>query len=53
MGVLMECSLCGGSVRWVGPLIALTHTMCSDCGAINSQIPECDPEEDEEEDVEE
>lgn len=36
----MVCSSCGGCCRWVGPLVALTHVECEDCGAINSQEPE-------------
>lgn len=33
----MICSICGGGVYWCGPLVALTHTQCLSCGAINSQ----------------
>ena len=42
----MICSICGGTVTWRGPLIALTYTECESCGAINSQIPEDDYSED-------
>jgi hypothetical protein len=35
----MTCSRCGGEVLWKGPLVNLTHTECSACGAINSQVP--------------
>ncbi|MEQ9723955.1 hypothetical protein ABQG65_22770 [Yersinia alsatica] len=42
----MQCSRCGGSVIWKGPMSALTHTECQQCGAINSQLVE--PVEDEE-----
>jgi len=39
----MICSICGGpNVTWRGPLSALTHTECSDCGAMNSQVAELD-----------
>lgn len=41
----MTCSLCGGYVEWKGPLIALTHTECVDCGAINCQEVEDENEE--------
>lgn len=34
----MECSLCGGYVEWKGPLTALTHTECHECGNINCQV---------------
>lgn len=45
----MICKFCGGIVIWKGPLTALTHTECQNCGAINAQIPEDEePEEDEE-----
>ena len=33
----MICSACGGPVTWRGPMAALTHTECHDCGARNSQ----------------
>ena len=36
----MKCSHCGGFVTWQGPLSALTHTECHQCGATNSQLPE-------------
>jgi hypothetical protein len=35
----MICSLCGGSVKWQGPLSMLTHTKCLSCGAVNAQVP--------------
>ena len=41
----MECSICGGSVIWMGPMSNLTHTECMNCGETNSQI--VDPEIDE------
>jgi hypothetical protein len=31
------CSICGGQVTWRGPLSALTHAECEQCGAHNSQ----------------
>ena len=34
----MECSDCGSSVEWKGPLTNLTHTECLNCGAINNQL---------------
>lgn len=46
----MQCMFCGGLVLWAGPLIALTHTVCQRCGAINCQI--VDDEQDEEQDEE-
>jgi hypothetical protein len=39
----MKCELCGGLVTWRGPLSALTHTECHQCGGTNCQIT--DPEE--------
>lgn len=36
----MICSRCGGQVVWQGPLNALTHTECMQCGAINAQLPD-------------
>lgn len=43
----MICSNCnGGQVEWQGRLSDLTHTKCLDCGAINSQIIEQEPEDD-------
>ena len=37
----MHCKNCGGNrVAWVGPLSALTHTECADCGAKNCQVEE-------------
>ena len=37
----MHCKNCGGNrVAWVGPLTALTHTECADCGAKNCQVEE-------------
>jgi phage FluMu protein Com len=34
----MQCSQCGGLVTWRGPLSALSHTECHECGAVNSQL---------------
>jgi len=46
----MICSACGGpNVTWRGPLSALTHTECADCGAINSQVVEIEHDDDGEE----
>lgn len=42
----MICSICGGLVYWQGPLSCLTHTQCCECGAINSQQVEEEPEDD-------
>ena len=36
----MRCRYCGGRVEWQGPLINLTHTVCLECGAPNSQAME-------------
>lgn len=37
----MICGICGsGRVEWKGPLSALTHTECADCGAVNAQVVE-------------
>lgn len=36
----MICSICGGLVTWRGPLVALTHTECENCGGRNCQEPE-------------
>jgi len=47
----MTCQTCGGLVLWRGPLTALTHTECERCGAINNQVPEEAPAEDDEENV--
>ncbi len=33
----MICSYCSGEVTWRGPLSALTHTECKDCGRTNCQ----------------
>lgn len=33
----MICGICGGPVQWQGPFSNLSHTLCLDCGAINSQ----------------
>lgn len=40
----MICSYCSGTVRWCGPLSALTHTQCDDCGRTNCQEPESEPD---------
>ena len=40
----MICSKCGGRVEWVGPWSNMTHTECLQCGAINSQVVEPEPE---------
>lgn len=42
----MICSYCGGLVVWKGPLSNLTHTECESCGAINSQEPEEEAQDD-------
>ncbi len=35
----MVCSICGKTgIRWMGPLIALTHTECPHFGGINCQV---------------
>ena len=45
----MICSRCGaGNVLWMGPLVALTHTECGNCGGTNCQVLD-DPEPDEDE----
>lgn len=36
----MICKKCNGQVIWVGPMSALTHTECQECGAIDSQVVE-------------
>lgn len=37
----MICSNCRSiRVEWQGALSNLTHTLCLDCGAINSQLPD-------------
>jgi hypothetical protein len=36
----MQCELCGGLVTWRGPLSALTHTECENCGGQNCQVAE-------------
>ncbi len=41
----MICSICGGPVLWMGPLIELTHTECQSCGSTNCQIPEDESEQ--------
>jgi hypothetical protein len=43
----MQCDLCGGLVTWRGPLSALTHTECENCGGQNCQVAQ-QPEEAEE-----
>lgn len=40
----MVCVFCGGTVRWMGPLAALTHTQCENCGRTNCQEPESEPD---------
>ena len=42
----MECSTCGGSCEWQGHITNLTHVKCLGCGAVNSQLPE-DEDDDE------
>jgi hypothetical protein len=50
----MICERCGGEMIWMGPLTALTHTQCYDCGGINCQVPdECAEHDDEQSDGEE
>lgn len=44
----MICSLCGGSILWVGPWSNLSHTECQKCGGQNCQVVD-DIEEDDEE----
>lgn len=44
----MICAYCNGEVIWKGPLSALTHTECQNCGAINNQMVD-EPEEGDEE----
>lgn len=37
----MICSYCNtATVEWKGPMSALTHTECSNCGRTNCQITE-------------
>lgn len=44
----MICSHCKTpTVEWKGPLTALTHTECSNCGRTNCQITEPEEEGDE------
>ena len=43
----MICRACNGQVIWMGKLSNLTHTECQQCGAVNNQLPENDPEDDE------
>lgn len=38
----MTCKDCGGHVEWKGPLLNLTHTECSGCGAVDSQVDDTD-----------
>ena len=42
----MKCAQCGGLVTWRGPLSALTHTECENCGGINCQTVEREGDED-------
>lgn len=44
----MTCRSCGGACVWRGPLSALTHTECTQCGAVDNQEPEEVPEQDSE-----
>lgn len=42
----MNCRECGsGRVEWKGPLTALTHTECADCGATDCHEPEGEAED--------
>lgn len=41
----MKCSVCGGVVRWRGPLSGVTHSECDSCGAINAHEWEVGEEE--------
>lgn len=41
----MRCTHCLGAVFWKGPLSNLTHTECSQCGAINSQVADETPDD--------
>lgn len=41
----MQCERCGGLVTWRGPMAALTHTECEQCGGINCQLYEPTQEE--------
>lgn len=36
----MICATCGGHVIWKGPITALTHTECQNCGRQNNQVAE-------------
>ncbi len=36
----MICRYCHGLVIWKGPITNLTHTVCQNCGEINSQFLE-------------
>jgi len=47
----MVCASCNGEVTWRGPLSALTHTRCANCGAINNQIVVPIPDDDEEQET--
>ena len=38
--LIMICKKCNGQVIWVGPMSALTHTECQECGAVNAQVEE-------------
>lgn len=44
----MKCELCGGLVTWRGPLSALTHTECENCGGQNCQVVEVAADEEDE-----
>lgn len=42
----MQCEQCGGLVTWRGPFNAFTHTECESCGGRNCQVPDDEPEAD-------
>lgn len=44
----MICASCGGPVIWMGPWSNLTHTECQECGAVNNQVVDEIPEEEDE-----
>lgn len=49
----MICATCFGLVEWKGPFSNLTHTECTECGAVNNQILEDDCSDSEDVDTEE